>query len=35
MDCSVKLSKIGVFQHENKLLGTSDCVQIHFSIYRY
>lgn len=35
MDCSVKLSKIGVFQHENKLLGTSGFVQIHFSISRY
>lgn len=34
MDCSVKLSKIGVFQHENKSLGTSGCVQIHFSISR-
>lgn len=35
MDCSVKLSKIGVFQHENKSLGTSGSVQIHFSISRY
>lgn len=35
MDCSVKLSTIGVFQHENKSLGTSGCVQIHFSISRY
>lgn len=35
MDCSVKLSNIGVFQHENKSLGTSGFVQIHFSISRH
>lgn len=23
MDCSVKLSKTGVFQHDNKLLGSN------------
>lgn len=31
-DCFIKLSKTVVFQHKNKLLGTSDFVQTHFSL---